>query len=66
MKSGRAATLLTVVQVLRALDKLDVLDLFQEQAEVSPLQLLKMHEKKRRRASGFKEKPGVSGESTEW
>ncbi len=51
MEAGRAATLLTLVQVLRALDKLDILDIFREESEISPLQLLKLQERKRQRAS---------------
>ncbi len=51
MEAGRAATLLTFVQVLRALDKLDVLDIFREESEISPLNLLKMQGKQRLRAS---------------
>jgi DNA-binding XRE family transcriptional regulator len=51
MEAGRAATLLTVVQVLRALDKLDILDIFREESKISPLQLLKLQEKQRQRAS---------------
>jgi len=51
MEAGRAATLLTIVQVLRALDKLDILDIFRDESEISPLQLLKLQEKQRQRAS---------------
>jgi putative transcriptional regulator len=51
MEAGRAATLLTTVQILRALDKLELLNSFHEESEISPLQLLKMQEKKRQRAS---------------
>ena len=56
MESGRAATLLTLVQVLRALDKLDVLNLFWEEPEISPMQLLKFQEQQRKKASP-KKKP---------
>lgn len=51
MESGRAATLLTLVQVLRALDKLDILNTFQEEPEISPINLLKLQESKRKKAS---------------
>lgn len=50
MESGRAATLLTLIQVLRALDKLDILNVFLEEPEISPLNLLKMQENIRKRA----------------
>lgn len=66
MEAGRAATLLTLVQVLRALDKLDILDMVKEEAEVSPLQLLKQHEKQRQRASGPRGKSGNQEEEPEW
>lgn len=51
MESGRAATLLTLVQVLRALDKLDILDVFREESQISPLQVLKIQERQRLKAS---------------
>jgi transcriptional regulator with XRE-family HTH domain len=51
MESGRAATMLTIVQVLRALNKLDILNAFREEPQVSPLHLLKIQEKQRLKAS---------------
>lgn len=51
MEAGRSATLLTLVQVLRAMDKLDVFNLFMEEPEISPMQLLKMQEQQRKKAS---------------
>ena len=51
MEGGRAATLLTLVQVLRALDKLDVLNAFREEPEMSPLKMLRAEEKQRKKAS---------------
>jgi transcriptional regulator with XRE-family HTH domain len=51
-EGGQASTLLTLVQILRALDKLDILNTFYEEAEISPLQLLNLRKKQRRRASG--------------
>ena len=60
LERGQAATLLTLVQILRALDKLDTLNVFHEEAEISPLQLLKLQKKVRKRASGTRlsGKPG--------
>jgi len=52
-ESGRAATLLTLVQVLRALDNLEILDTFVQETEVSPIQQLKLQQKIRKRASPF-------------
>jgi len=54
MESGRAVTLLTLVQVLRALDKFDILDAFEVQSFLSPIKLLKEEEKKRKRAGKSK------------
>lgn len=51
MESGRAATTLTIVQVLRALGKFDILNAFNEDAILSPLQMLRMKKRQRRRAS---------------
>ena len=51
MENGRAATLLTFVQVLRALDKLQLLNIFDEEPEQSPLKLLKLQEMQRQKAS---------------
>ncbi|MBN2227193.1 MAG: helix-turn-helix transcriptional regulator [candidate division Zixibacteria bacterium] len=51
-EGGRASTLLTLVQILRALDKLSILNTFYEEAEISPLQLLNLKKKQRKRATG--------------
>ncbi len=51
MEAGRAPTLLTLVQVLRALDRLDILKAFREEPQVSPLQLLKLKARERKKAS---------------
>lgn len=51
MEGGRAATILTIVQVLRVLERLDILNAFQEDEQVSPLQLLRMKKNQRQRAS---------------
>lgn len=60
MENGRAATLLTFVQVLRALDKLQLLNIFDEEPEQSPLKLLKLQEMQRQKASPQKKiKPKV-------
>lgn len=50
LENGRAATLLTLVQVLRALEKLELLDNFVEE-KISPLLALKFKSKERKRAS---------------
>lgn len=52
LEAGRDVTILTIIQVLRALGKLDILNAFQEDAQISPLQILRMKRKQRKRASG--------------
>ncbi|MDP2364385.1 MAG: helix-turn-helix transcriptional regulator [Ignavibacteria bacterium] len=51
IEAGRSATLLTIIQVLRALDKLNILNAFKEEPEISPIQLLKVKEQQRLKAS---------------
>ena len=40
LEAGRAANLLTLVQLLRALDRLDLLNIFQIENEISPIRIL--------------------------
>ena len=58
LEAGRAATLLTVVQVLRAMDRLDLLDAFHQEPQPTPYQLVEAQEqylkKQRKRASRTK------------
>ena len=51
MESGRAVSLLTLVQTLRALGKLDILNAFNQEPEISPLKLFEIQEKYRKKAS---------------
>jgi len=51
-ESGRASNLLSLIQILRAFDKLDILNGFYEEAEISPIQLLRLQKNRRKRASG--------------
>ena len=55
LEAGRAATLLTVVQVLRAMGKLEVLDAFHEVPQPTPYMLVEAQteslSKQRKRAS---------------
>ena len=55
LENGTAATLMTVIEVLRALKKLDLLNIFQEEARISPIQLLRLQNKQRQRASSPRE-----------
>lgn len=65
LENGRAATLLTLVQVLRALNKLEVFNIFSEETEISPLQMVKLKKQGRQRASNKKVAEKKEGES-EW
>ena len=51
MESGRAVSLLTLIQTLRALGKLEILNAFNEEPEISPLKLFEIQEKYRKKAS---------------
>lgn len=61
LEAGRAATLLTVVQVLRAMDRLELLDVFHQEPQLTPYMLVEAQEKylrKQRKRAGRK-KPDV-------
>jgi len=51
MEAGRSVSLLTLIQALRALDNLDLLKVFFVEPEISPMKLLEMQEKYRKKAS---------------
>ena len=61
LEAGRAATLLTVVQVLRAMDKLEVLDAFHEEPQPTPYQLVEAQAKylKKQRKRASRKKPTI-------
>ncbi len=65
LENGRAATLLTLVQILRVLDKLELLNIFSEETEVSPLVVAKLKKQTRKRASKKKAEEEKKEES-EW
>jgi transcriptional regulator with XRE-family HTH domain len=52
LEKGETVTLATLIQVLRVLDQLPVIQAFAVQQTVSPIQLAKLEQKKRKRASG--------------
>ena len=62
IEKGGGGTLLSFIQVLRALEQLQVLQNFEVRQQFSPLQLAKIDQKKRKRASNKKDtlikKPG--------
>jgi len=59
------AKLSTIVAVLRVLESLDALDSFIPEAPVSPIQIAKMHGKKRQRGSG-RRVAQTSQEQSKW
>lgn len=65
-ESGRAANLITIIQILRALDSLDILSPFFKEPEVSPLLMWKVQEKQRVRAYGVKRKTTKELPESEW
>jgi transcriptional regulator with XRE-family HTH domain len=54
MENGRAASLLSFIQVLRGLDKLEILNFLTELPAISPLLLAKKEGLMRKKASGKK------------
>jgi transcriptional regulator with XRE-family HTH domain len=52
LEKGETVTLATLIQVLRVLDQLPVLQAFAVQQTISPIQLAKLEQKKRKRVSG--------------
>ena len=50
VENGSGGTLLTLIQILRVLDQLPVLKIFEVEQKVSPLQLAKLEQHKRKRA----------------
>ncbi len=60
IEKGKPSNIVTIIQLLRALNLLYVLEQFQVQQQISPIQLAKMEQAKRKRASknkNTKEKP---------
>ncbi|MBS1569086.1 MAG: helix-turn-helix transcriptional regulator [Bacteroidetes bacterium] len=61
LEGGRAATLITVVQVLRAMDKLEILDPFHNEPQPTPYMLVEAQGKylKKQRKRAGRKKPDV-------
>jgi transcriptional regulator with XRE-family HTH domain len=55
IENGGGGTLLSVIQILRAIGQLQLFEHFEIKQQFSPLQLAKMEQKKRQRASVKKE-----------
>lgn len=63
LEKGAGGTMLSFIQVLRALEQLHLLQYFEVRQELSPLQLAKIEQKKRVRASSKKEDSGTKPKS---
>jgi transcriptional regulator with XRE-family HTH domain len=61
LEAGRAATLLTVVQVLRAIGRLEVLEGFHQEPQPTPYMIVEAQEKylKKQRMRAGRKKPAV-------
>lgn len=57
LEQGQSSQLLNFIRVLRALDMLENLDALIPEPPVSPIQQVKMHGKRRKRASSPTDKP---------
>ena len=51
IENGEAITLLSLIQILRALDLMHILDVFKIEQQLSPIELAKLAQQKRQRAS---------------
>ena len=62
LEAGRAATLLTVVQVLRAMDRLELLDAFHAEPQPTPYMLVEAQAKylKKQRKRASRKQPDVT------
>lgn len=52
----RSISLITFIELLRALNELELLQAFKPQTTISPLEMVKLEAKKRKRASGPRKK----------
>lgn len=55
IENGSGGTIISFVQILRALEQLQLLEHFEVKQQISPLQLAKLEQNKRQRASPKKE-----------
>ncbi len=65
VENGGGGTLLSFIQILRALEQLQLFQSFEIKQELSPLQLAKIDQKKRKRASN-KKAPGIEKPKSNW
>ena len=65
VENGGGGTLLSFIQILRALEQLQLFQSFEIRQQLSPLQLAKIDQKKRRRASN-KKAAGIEKPKSDW
>jgi transcriptional regulator with XRE-family HTH domain len=65
VEKGGGGTLLSFIQILRALEQLQLFQNFEIKQQLSPLQLAKIDQKKRQRASN-KKTPGIEKSKSDW
>jgi transcriptional regulator with XRE-family HTH domain len=63
LERGQVVTLASLIQVLRVLDQLQVMEAFTVRRSISPLELAKIEQEKRKRARG---KKGNDNEKSDW
>ena len=61
LENGGGGSLLTFIEVIRTLEQLHLFSNFQIKRQVSPLQLAKLEQAKRQRASGRNKNPKSGG-----
>ena len=65
VENGGGGTLLSFIQILRALEQLQLFQNFEIRQQISPLQLAKIDQKKRQRASN-KKAAGIENPKSDW
>lgn len=65
IENGESGTMLSYIQILRALGQLQLLEHFEIKQQISPLQLAKLEQQKRQRASIKKNSP-IKKPKSDW
>ena len=65
IEKGGSGTLLSFIQILRALEQLQLFEHFEIKPQISPLQLAKLDQQKRQRAS-IKKTVGITKNKSNW
>ncbi|MGL6269799.1 MAG: helix-turn-helix domain-containing protein [Chitinophagaceae bacterium] len=65
IENGGGGTLISFIQILRALEQLQLFQSFEIRQQLSPLQLAKIDQKKRQRASN-KKATGIEKPKSDW